>query len=313
MKLKMIFTNPDERRLRAGWRLLAQALFIISITGTVLWLVMPAVDGIAPVRIVGTLGTLGVMVLSYLVAARWIDRRPLVTYGLRLNARWWADLGFGLLLGAFLMGAIFTFEWAAGWITFSSTFVTDPSNSPLWAAILADLVVFLCVGIYEEMFSRGYQLKNLAEGLNFRFLKPRAALLLAYLASSTFFGLLHTGNPNATWVSTINLIIAGLFLGLGYILTGELGISIGLHITWNFFQGNVFGFPVSGTRTAGSIISTQQGGPELWTGGAFGPEAGLIGLLAIALGCLIIIGWVRWQYGEVELQEQLAIYQPRKP
>ncbi|NJL33875.1 MAG: hypothetical protein HC893_08460 [Chloroflexaceae bacterium] len=83
-----------------------------------------------------------------------------------------------------------------------------------------------------------------------------------------------------------------MFLGLGYVLTGQLAISIGLHITWNFFQGTVFGFPVSGQDfTRVGVFSIEQGGPPLWTGGAFGPEAGLMGLLTIALGSALTVGW----------------------
>jgi membrane protease YdiL (CAAX protease family) len=151
----------------------------------------------------------------------------------------------------------------------------------------------------------------MAEGFNFKRIGPRAALLIGYVISSSMFGLFHLSNPNTSWISTVNLIVAGLFLGLGFVLTGELAIPIGIHITWNFFQGNVFGFPVSGGATGASFIGIQQGGPEIWTGGAFGPEAGLIGIAAIAIGCLLTILWVRWRYGEARLKESLAVYQPR--
>jgi hypothetical protein len=104
-------------------------------------------------------------------------------------------------------------------------------------------------------------------------------------------------------------MVAGLFLGLGFILTGELAIPIGLHITWNFFQGYVFGFPVSGIGRTTSFIGINQGGPDLWTGGAFGPEAGLIGLLAMLLGSLLIGLWVRLLYGKVRLDTELAQYE----
>jgi uncharacterized protein len=99
-------------------------------------------------------------------------------------------------------------------------------------------------------------------------------------------------------------------LGLGYILTGELAIPIGLHITWNFFQGIVFGFPVSGMEPVVSVVAIQQGGPEVWTGGAFGPEAGLIVYAAMILGGLLMAAWVKLRYGKVGMHHPLAIYQP---
>ena len=108
-----------------------------------------------------------------------------------------------------------------------------------------------------------------------------------------------------------NLMVAGLFLGLGLVLTGRLGLPIGLHISWNFFQGNVFGFPVSGNDyAAATFLAIRQGGPDLWTGGAFGPEAGLIGIGAILLGCGLTVLWVRFSYGRVALYRPYALYAP---
>jgi membrane protease YdiL (CAAX protease family) len=113
-------------------------------------------------------------------------------------------------------------------------------------------------------------------------------------------------------MSTLNLVIAGLFLGLGFILTGDLAISIGLHITWNIFQGNVFGFPVSGTTPIVSFIGINQKGPDLVTGGAFGPEAGLIGLAALLLGSFFILVWVYATRKKISLAQSLAIYTPQQ-
>ncbi len=90
-------------------------------------------------------------------------------------------------------------------------------------------------------------------------------------------------------------------------MTGKLAIPIGLHITWNFFQGNVFGFPVSGTlANVTTFIAIEQGGPDLWTGGASGPEAGLIGIIAMVLGVVLTVVWVYWRYGSVSLHLPLA-------
>jgi membrane protease YdiL (CAAX protease family) len=126
--------------------------------------------------------------------------------------------------------------------------------------------------------------------------------------SSLFFGIGHAMNPHADWVSTLGVTAAGLLLGLGYVFTGSLGISVGLHFSWNFFQGNVFGFPVSGRDFGVSFLKVSQGGPGLWTGGAFGPEAGLLGFLACLLGGLLVLLWVRRVYGPVRLRGDIAVY-----
>jgi hypothetical protein len=91
------------------------------------------------------------------------------------------------------------------------------------------------------------------------------------------------------------------------VLTGQIALSIGLHFTWNFVQGNVFALPVSGRIThATSLFAVQQAGPELWTGGAFGPEAGLLGVLAALVGTGAIVLWVRWRYGRVDFSHFYA-------
>jgi uncharacterized protein len=131
--------------------------------------------------------------------------------------------------------------------------------------------------------------------------------LLAWISSSVFFGVLHADNPSATYVSTLNIVLAGLMLGFGYVLSGELAIPIGLHITWNLFQGAVYGFPVSGFGPFGAtFLATEQGGPKLWTGGSFGPEGGLLGPAAMLLGILLIALWIRLRQGKISLHSPIA-------
>ena len=138
---------------------------------------------------------------------------------------------------------VFLTELVLGWVKVTGAFESLVPGRALLARILIPAALFLCVGFYEELIFRGYQLRNAAEGLNLPGVGPRNAVLLAWVLSSAFFGYLHATNPNATLLSTVNVAVAGLMLGAGYVLTGELAIPIGLHVTWNFFQGAVFGFP----------------------------------------------------------------------
>lgn len=250
-----------------------------------------------------------------LFIAIYLDHRTVDTLGLLFDAAWWRDLGFGLALGALLMSLVFLIEWLLGWIAVTSLFYSGLPDYPWSVTILQPLTLFIVVGINEELLSRGYQLRNLAEGFAFPWHSAQrsrtVAIVLAWVFSSTLFGLLHIFNPNSTWISTIVLMLAGGCLGLGYILTGRLGMPIGLHITWNLFQGNVYGFPVSGNvLSPATVIQIQQRGPVLWTGGAFGPEAGILGIIAILLGALLTLWWVRWHYGEIQIQSAIANYTP---
>ncbi|WP_051979474.1 CPBP family intramembrane glutamic endopeptidase [Edaphobacter aggregans] len=167
---------------------------------------------------------------------------------------------------------------------------------PIGLAVLLSLLGWVADGVNEELVFRGYQLKNLAEGLMGKRLGARAALRLAVVMSSTFFGLAHLANNKATAFSTINIIVGGLLLSLPVLLTGELAISIGLHITWNLFEGTVYGFPVSGTLPKTRLLTIQQSGPELWTGGAFGPEGGLICTVWMLVVGALIGAWVRFRH-----------------
>lgn len=331
-----VFWNREDRRLRMVWRMilalavLAAVVGVLTAAGAALGIGVYAASGgllpdssqpdftlqvqkltYRPLVRVFMLVFQGIgVVLGLLAAGRLADRRKFSDYGFHLNRQWWADLGFGLGLGAVCMVFIFLVELAFGWI--KVTDLTRTGNTlPFALGIGLAVINFILVGVQEELFSRGFLMRNLAEGFNWRGLGPRAALLVGYFLSSSVFGLLHLGNPNASVISTLNLAVAGLFLGLGYLLTGELAIPIGLHITWNFFQGNVFGFPVSGGKAGATFIAIEQGGADWMTGGAFGPEAGVIGLLAIALGCWLTIVWVKRTRGSVKLQESLAIFKPQ--
>lgn len=319
-----IFFEERGRRVRAVWRLLAQlvifqaATFLFLSPLTVIWFVASSPETLSgdsvasftessSVLLLSSVSSLGAIFLSLWLAGRFLDRRPVRDFGLHLNGGWFLDLFFGMALGAVLIAGIFLVEISFGWLRVEGTFESGAPGTPFWISLALPVLLFLCVGISEELFSRGYQLLNMAEGLNYPSLGPRGAIITAWMISSGIFGVLHLGNPNATLLSAFNISLAGLLLGTGYILTGQLAIPIGLHITWNFFQGNVFGFPVSGLEPIGAIfLVTEQGGPDLWTGGDFGPEAGLIAPATILTGMLLIALWVRLRQGRVGIHIPLA-------
>jgi len=253
------------------------------------------------------LGTAAVITASVWLSGKYLDKRKFCEFGFQMNSNWWTDFFFGVGLGGVLILLIFLIELLAGWISITGFFITENPSHSFIAVIWLPLFLFITVGFYEELLSRGYQLTNLAEGLAFRTFPPKHALVLATTLSSVIFAFLHLANPNSNLFSTFNIFLAGLLLAFGYIYTGQLAISIGLHISWNFIQGNVFGFPVSGAHLiTASVLKIHQSGPPIWTGGSFGPEGGILGAISSLLGMGLIFFYLRFRYNKTELFTQIS-------
>ncbi|HTX79807.1 MAG TPA: type II CAAX endopeptidase family protein [Longilinea sp.] len=319
--------NTEQHRLRAVPRILLflllwgmLALGMVFVMSDILTPLVPADSVLMSTvgengsflfaELINPIGPLVATILSLLAASRLLDRRSVAEYGFHFNGRWFADLGAGLVIGTLLMMLVFIIELMTGMVQVTAVLQSNEAALSFGAGLLAGVILFICTGIYEEIFSRGYPLRNLAEGFNRKRLGSGTALVLGYIASSVIFGLLHIFNHYATPLALVNLVIAGLWLGLAYVLTGEMGLPIGLHIAWNFCEGNVFGFPVSGVHTLASVLAVQQQGPDLLTGGTFGPEGGLVSLLAMLVGCLLVLGWVQLSRGNVAWRTDLAVYHP---
>jgi membrane protease YdiL (CAAX protease family) len=273
------FISSDEPRLRAGWRLFLQTLLFI-IFGAVVFIAAGLLNlgGGENDSIFGQVLSFIVYTGSVFLARRLLDRRSIESLGLKLNGQALIDTFAGIGITFIQMGFIYGAMLAFGWLTFEGfAWQFDPLSTVI-TSTLTFFVVFLFVGWNEELLSRGYHLQTIASGLN---------LFWGVVISSAVFGLLHLGNPNATWVSAAGIFFAGIFLAYGYIRTKQLWLPIGLHIGWNFCEGVVFGFPVSGLDIY-ALTRIEVTGPELWTGGAFGPEAGLIVLPSLIVGGILI-------------------------
>ena len=299
-----IFWNGEENRLRLLWRLVIYSTSLSLVVA--LFSVFLGISNVLSNTLLLSYDTLLGVLITTIFVGKWVDHRRLSDFGLFPTQVWWKEFFFGLALGAFLMSLVFLIGLLTGTMTIEGYFQRTQQTAFI-PGLLRAVGFYVAVGIYEEVMLRGYILVNLAEGLNLKKLDNKWVLLLALVLSSLIFGVLHIINPNSSLVSTLNLSMAGIFLGLGMVLTGRLGLPIGLHITWNLFQGNVFGFPVSGTGSGATIISTNLAGPEWFTGGAFGPEAGFLGLLAMLMGCLMILLWIRYRE-RLSLQKSLADY-----
>jgi membrane protease YdiL (CAAX protease family) len=212
------------------------------------------------------------------LARRFLDKQPIESLGLKLNLQALFDVLTGIGITFVQMGLIFLVMLGLDWLTFIGfAWEFDPVGLVVKNTLLF-FIIFILVGWNEELLSRGYHLQTIASGLN---------LFWGVVISSAVFGLLHFGNPDATWVSITGIFFAGVLFAYAYIRTRQLWLPIGLHLGWNFFEGVVFGFPVSGLDIY-PLTRIEVTGPVLWTGGAFGPEAGLIVLPSLILGALLI-------------------------
>ncbi|MEX0680698.1 MAG: CPBP family intramembrane glutamic endopeptidase [Balneolales bacterium] len=281
-----VFVSNDSR-LRAGWRLIIQILL------TLLFLI--------PLQLLGAwIGGRNIQILTWGVAITlsvwvtgWImDKRPIRDFGLKLDMQWWRDCAVGFFMAALVMSLVVLCQWLMGWIEFTG-FGWNRSSDQHYMIILSGyLVTMAMVGFYEELWMRGYQLKNLSEGFFFAN-NQFAAVCVAVAISSLIFGALHLGNPHATVFGAIVIVLAGVMLALPYVLTGQLGMSVGIHFAWNFIQGGVYGFPVSGMRFRQSILQFEHTGPASWTGGSFGPEGGLLGIFGVMALLIAVLVWHR--------------------
>jgi membrane protease YdiL (CAAX protease family) len=206
-----------------------------------------------------------VVTLAFVV---WVDKRPVASLGIRRSGSWRAEIGLGLALGFGLPLLMLVICWSAGWTRVTGLVDRPAVVLPGWLILNGWLMAAVAIG--EEVMCRGYILQTLRRGYG---------RVVALLASSLIFGALHLANPGAGWPSFVGVTVAGLVLGYAYLVTNRLWLPIALHFSWNLALGPVLGFAVSGMMMD-SLIIQQVNGPLMWTGGAFGPEAGLLGLLA---------------------------------
>lgn len=210
-----------------------------------------------------------------------IEKRSLSSIGFNKN-NWLKKYSLGFLIGLVMMSIIVLILLSFGYITVEKNPIQLVGISAI-SSILVILFGWIIQGATEEIVTRGWLLNVLSSKYNIGF---------GLLISSTLFGLMHLTNPNVNYIAVINIILVGLFYGLYVIKTNDLWSVCGMHSAWNFAQGNIFGFEVSGLDVSvGSLIDLNLVGNNVITGGAFGPEAGIIStfILLVSIGILLFI------------------------
>jgi membrane protease YdiL (CAAX protease family) len=218
-----------------------------------------------------------IAVVASSLFAGWIvishlDGRPLGALGFPAGRHVVREVGQGLALGAGLLGIAVLLLLLTG----AAAFRADAGGPAEYAAHLtAGFAFFWVAAAAEELLFRGYAFQALAEW---------TGVWPAVLVSSAIFSWMHGRNPGIDVVAFVNIFLAGVMLALAYLRTRSLWFATAAHAGWNWAMATLLDFPVSGLTTFDTpLYDALSRGADWWTGGTFGPEAGLAG--SVALGC----------------------------
>lgn len=287
--------NPETKRLRSGWRvilflavlLLPRLLLADAFAGS-------GGGGEAERSFEVSFG----MIVTYCMLAGWVafvswlclrflEGLGPETLGYDFRQGWAREFltGCGIGLGMICLAA--TIQAAGGG--------SSAAPNPLWwrsgsldlaglrvvsSEVALSLLLFAVAASFEELLYRGYAFQTLLRDV------PAAVPVLLL---SLLFGLGHWSNPNRTLFSTVNTVLAGIWLSLAYLKTRRLWFPTALHLTWNWAMGAVFGIPVSGLLVPRNpLLLTGAGGPVWLTGGSYGSEGGISATIALAASMLLI-------------------------
>ena len=271
-------TLAVNRRPGRLWAFLQFPLTRIVIAVVALALVIGVIQttikamGVAPHSAPGVIGALLIIVATlatYAAFVRFVERRG-VTELARSGAA--SELGAGFALGFALFALTMLVLWLLGQVEVVAAGGWTAFGYPLLDAVIA--------AVTEEVLMRG---------VLFRIVEESLGSWIALAFSAALFGALHAFNPGATVTSSVAIALeAGVLLAAVFMLTRRLWMVIGLHAGWNFTEGGIFGASVSGGDAHGMLASRFHG-PDVLTGGAFGPEASIVAvLICLAAGAFFL-------------------------
>lgn len=259
--------NTSTPLIRQGWlrAVLFMLVFLVcalpagSIAGALMTTPQKDAQAVNPTFIILSLFITSVIaILLAILFRKIIDRKTVMSLGFNWRgyeqeAYTGLSMGPALLgLGTLLLMAINKLDWTDASFHASDFFIA--------------LVLMAMIALAEEIVFRGYILKNLMRSVN---------KWMALGISSVLFALAHWGNPGMTSVAAVNLLLGGLLLGINYIYTRNLWFAIAFHFSWNFFQGPVLGYEVSGLPLH-NVLQPDLKGSWWITGGSFGFEGSFI-------------------------------------
>lgn len=286
--------KSQDNRPRAGWRIFIFMLIFWTFSSTI-FLVKPLLGEMTKREYLENYSLIIVIILAIsaslatLIARRYVDKRSFQSLGLARYGQG-RDLLFGFFLSALMAMAFLGLTVLFGVVSIEgiefslsaggTDFLTIMATTSLLSLTLM-LVEHVLVGYWEELVFRGYLFQNMREGMG---------LILAIVISCLLYGLIHATNPNATMLSSAIIVGFGFLRIYGYLSTGMLWLSMGMHMGWNFFQGPIFGFAASGHEKA-TLVQLTISGPDWLSGGSFGPEGSVLILPILVLALFIMKTW----------------------
>ncbi|MCX7709761.1 MAG: CPBP family intramembrane metalloprotease [Clostridia bacterium] len=281
--MKSIFINKSGQ-VRSGWKIsLCLIVGIIMVIGLQILFRMVLPKNSFSMFLFRLTMPLSILGATFFVL-KVVDKKKAKDIGLASYKEYHKDFLTGLVMGTVSLTVIFFALLAYGAYSLENSL----SQPNITGDIITSLVLYIFVGFAEEIFGRGYCMTVLWQTGN---------KWIVVIVSSILFSLLHGGNPNVGIVALINTFLVGVLFAYMFLKTKSIWLPIGFHIAWNFFQGPVYGFAVSGGEGT-SVYKVKLIKDNLVTGGAYGPEAGLIGTALILLGFIFI--WMYYPKGTLD-------------
>lgn len=265
-------------------------------------------------------------ILSYVVQVAWflivswiclkyLEKMQWASLGFGFFHSWWRETWWGLCIAALMMVVLVILQVMGGtrlmlnplfWKTAEGVRSFDVMGfGMIIREIGLGLILLALAAAFEELLFRGYPFQTLLRG--------GISPLIPIILLSVFFGVVHLGNPSSTKFSTVNTILAGIWLAVAYLKTRSLWFPTALHLSWNWTMGAFFGIPVSGIKLIRYPVFIASTDAPLWlTGGSYGCEGGVAATIVLVIATLVL--WkAKWLQIAPEMQAALSAREAEKP
>ncbi|MGH9949400.1 MAG: lysostaphin resistance A-like protein [Pyrinomonadaceae bacterium] len=280
MKAQDIFIGTDNR-LRSGWRF---GVFTFAFTfasfffGSIALMIVSTISTAGAPQsalyfIVSSAISLTLAIIIGWLCGKYFEQLPFRALGAWFTGGWFIHFILGIFIGALTLGVALGIASGFGNLDFS---LNNANATAIANTLITSFILFAVAALFEESLFRGYILQTFA----------RSGLAwFAILLTAVFFGVVHLGNPNAGYLSSLNTALAGIWFGVAYLKTRDVWFVWGMHLMWNWVQGAIFGVEVSGLTDIvhSPLLKEIDGGPAWLTGENYGIEASIACTIALVI------------------------------